>query len=53
ATLALLLDRAHRVEDRLRTEDADPVLNAVLDLHATGRLFSATPLPLAEGGTPA
>ncbi|XVV01159.1 acyl-CoA dehydrogenase family protein [Actinosynnema sp. CA-248983] len=53
ATLALLLDRAHRVEDRLRSEDADPVLNAVLDLHATGRLFSATPLPLAEGGTPA
>ncbi|MFI9815028.1 acyl-CoA dehydrogenase family protein [Saccharothrix variisporea] len=53
ATLALLLDRAHRVEDRLRTEDANPVLDAVLALHATGRLFSATPLPLAEGGTPA
>ncbi|MFD1147258.1 acyl-CoA dehydrogenase family protein [Saccharothrix hoggarensis] len=53
ATLALLLDRAHRVTDRLRVEDADPALAVVRDLHATGRLFAAAPLPLAEGGTPA
>ncbi|MEU5692908.1 acyl-CoA dehydrogenase family protein [Actinosynnema sp. NPDC020468] len=49
ATLTLLLDRAHRVHDRLRTEDADPVLSLVRALHTSGRLFSATPLPLAEG----
>lgn len=45
--LAYLLARARRTDVRHAAEDAAGALEAVLDLHARGRLFSVVPVRLA------